>query len=56
MVGVWLSAESAAQMLSDEEQIQLGQRFAQHSAEHSQPDYLVVPFMLYNVEPEDRAV
>lgn len=53
---IHLSVEAADRLLSDEEQIRLGQQFGQHSAQHSQPDYLVVPFMLYNLEPEDRAV
>jgi len=31
-------------------------RIAKHSAEHSKPEYLVVPFVLYNLSPQDRAV
>jgi hemerythrin-like domain-containing protein len=42
-------------LLSVDEQIKLAQQFAQHSAEHAGPDYLVVPFMLYNLSTEDRA-
>lgn len=34
---------------------EMNQEFAQHSASHSGPDYLVVPFMLYNLAPDDRA-
>lgn len=30
--------------------------FAEYSQKHIHPDYLVVPFILYNLPPEDRAV
>jgi hemerythrin-like domain-containing protein len=43
-------------MLAPEEHVRLARELAQHSQEHSGPDYLVVPFMLYNLGPEDRAV
>jgi hemerythrin-like domain-containing protein len=42
-------------MLAPEEHIRLGSLLAQHSQQHSGPDYLVVPFVLYNLDPEDRA-
>jgi hemerythrin-like domain-containing protein len=42
-------------MLAPEEHIRLGSLLAQHSQQHSGPDYLVVPFVLYNLVPEDRA-
>ena len=40
---------------SHEEQAKMNQEFIQHSAKHSRPDYLVLPFMLYNLSPDDRA-
>lgn len=30
-------------------------RIAKHSAEHGKPDYLVMPFVLYNLSAQDRA-
>jgi hypothetical protein len=48
--------EEVGALLTVEEQIGLAQQFAQHSQEHTGPDYLVVPFMLYNLLPEDRAI
>ena len=43
-------------MISVDEHIRLAQLFAKLSQEHAQPDYLVVPFILYNLAPEDRAI
>ena len=51
-----LSAEEAGELLTTDEQITLAQQFAQHNQEHAKPDYLAVPFVLYNLEPADRAV
>jgi hemerythrin-like domain-containing protein len=50
------SVEIAAELIDVEEHIRLSQMFAQHSQEHSGPDYLVVPFILYNLSAEDRAI
>ena len=38
------------------EHIELGKQSAQHAQAHSGPDFLVVPFLLYNLSPEERAV
>ena len=43
-------------LLEIEEHIRLGKMFAEHNQEHSGPDYLVVPFLLYNLSAEDRAI
>lgn len=51
-----LSVAKGAELVSLDEHIRLAQLFGQHSQEHAGPDYLVVPFMLYNMPPEDRAV
>ena len=51
-----LSAEKADALLDTEEHIRLGKMFAEHNQEHAGPDYLVVPFMLYNLPAEDRAI
>lgn len=46
--------QTVGAMLTVDEQVQLAQQFAQHSQEHAGPDFLVVPFMLYNLSSEDR--
>lgn len=51
-----LTVEVAGALFSAEEHIEMAQMFAKHSQEHSGPDYLVVPFMLYNLSPEERAI
>lgn len=51
-----LSVEKADALLDIEEHIRLGKMFAEHNQEHSGPDYLVVPFLLYNLSAEDRAI
>ncbi len=38
------------------EQIRLIKLFMEHSQQHAKPDFLVVPFLLYNLPPEQRAV
>ena len=43
------------QAYSHEEQARMSKEFAQHGAKSSGPDYLVLPFMLYNLIPEERA-
>jgi hypothetical protein len=51
------SVEVGAELFSIEEHIELGQAFAKHSQEHATgPDYLMVPFMLFNLSAEDRAI
>ncbi len=49
------SAEILARLLPVEEHVRLGRASAEHSQAHSGPDYLVVPFFLYNLGVEDRA-
>jgi hemerythrin-like domain-containing protein len=48
--------ETVGAMLDAQEQVRLAQAYAQHSAKHATPDFLVVPFMLYNLDTGDRAV
>ena len=43
------------QAFSHEEQEKMSMEFSEHSAKHSGPDYLVLPFMLYNLAPADRS-
>ena len=50
-----LSAEILGPLLPAEEHVRLGRASAEHSQAHAGPDYLVVPFFLYNLEQGDRA-
>jgi hemerythrin-like domain-containing protein len=43
-------------LLNREEHIRLGKLFAKHGQEHMGPGYLVVPFLLYNLTPEERVI
>jgi hypothetical protein len=52
----YLGSEISAKMLTPEENIQLGNQLAAHGQQHAQPGELVLPFMLYNMPAEDRAV
>lgn len=49
------SPEVGAELMTIQEHIELAQKAAAHSQEHAQPAPLAVPFLLYNLEGEDRA-
>jgi hemerythrin-like domain-containing protein len=49
------SAGRVNAVVTPEEQGRLMQQAAQHGMSHSGPDYLAAPFLLHNLEPEDRA-
>ena len=49
------SAERVDPLVTPEEQGSLMQQAAQHGMQHAGPDYLAAPFVLHNLEPEDRA-
>lgn len=53
---VGFDVERLAEMLPPEEHVRLAGMMAQHSMQHSGPDYLVVPFALYNLPPKERAI
>jgi hemerythrin-like domain-containing protein len=50
------SVEATEDALTPEEQRQVTRKVERHAQLHSWPPRLVVPFMLYNLEPEDRVV
>jgi hemerythrin-like domain-containing protein len=50
------SPEHLDKVMSLDEQIKMGQLFAEHSAKHSSPDYLIMAFILMNLEGEDRQI
>ncbi len=43
-------------LIHREEHIRLGKLFVEHSQKHTGPAYLVVPFLLYNLAPEERVI
>ncbi len=43
-------------LINREEHIRLGKLFVEHSQKHTGPGYLVVPFLLYNLAPEERVI
>jgi hypothetical protein len=43
-------------VMSLEDQRRIGDAAAKYSQEHSGPPFWVVPFILYNLEPDERAV
>lgn len=49
------SPEVAAEVMTVPEHIEMAQKAAAHSQQHAQPAPLAVPFLLYNLEGEDRA-
>jgi hypothetical protein len=52
----WFNQERISACFSDEEQENIGREFAFHSQKHSGPDFLVMPFMLYNLPSEQRTL
>ena len=47
--------EIAAEVMTVPEHIEMAQKAAAHSQKHAQPAPLAVPFLLYNLEGDDRA-
>jgi hemerythrin-like domain-containing protein len=43
-------------LIDRKEHVRLGKLFAEHGQKHSGPGYLAVPFLLYNLPPEERAI
>ena len=48
------SEERVNAVVTPDEQAKLMQQAAQHGMAHAGPDYLAAPFLLHNLEPEDR--
>ena len=51
-----MGPEKAAALLTPAENQQLARQLAAHGQEHAQPGALVLPFILYNLPVEDRAM
>jgi hypothetical protein len=52
----FFSKDALNSALDLDEQKRIGEASTKYSQEHSEPPYWVVPFILYNLEPSDRAV
>jgi iron-sulfur cluster repair protein YtfE (RIC family) len=48
------TVDKVALLIDLKEQIRLSRMFMEHFQKNSGPDYLVVPFLLYNLPPEER--
>ena len=49
------SREAISTIMSLENQRQLSEAIGKHTQEHAGPPHWVIPFVLFNLEPEDRA-
>ena len=49
------SSQKLNAVFTTDEQVNMGQTMAQHAMKNTGPDYLLVPFYLYNLVPADRA-
>jgi hemerythrin-like domain-containing protein len=50
----YLTPERCGAMIDPEENARVGAMFAEHTMKGASPDYLVVPFMIYNMAPPSR--
>ncbi len=48
------TVEKTAELIDPEDHVRLSKMFSEHMQQHAGPDYLVVPFLLYNLPPEER--
>jgi len=53
---IYFSEKAVSAVMDSQEQGRLNGLIAKHNQEHSDPDYLVVPFVLFNLASEDRTV
>jgi len=51
-----LAPERLAALIDPAEHGRVGGLLAKHSMEHAEPIYLVAPFVLYNLPPDERAI
>ncbi len=47
--------EGFARLMSPEEHLRLSREFMEHTQKNTGPDYLMVPFLLFNLPPEKRS-
>jgi hypothetical protein len=53
---IYFSERTVSAVMDAQEQGRINGMIAKHTQEHSSPDYLIVPFILFNLAIEDRAV
>lgn len=51
-----LCSDCVCSVIPSSEQLKLAQRFGEYSQQHSKPATLVLPFLLYNMNEEDRKI
>ena len=51
-----LCSECICAVIPSEEQFKLAQKFGEYSQKHSKPSTLVLPFLLYNMNEQDRKI
>jgi hemerythrin-like domain-containing protein len=51
----FLTVERAAAAIAPDEHVRLARLFMEHSQQHTGPDFLVLPFMLFNLPPDQRS-
>jgi hemerythrin-like domain-containing protein len=52
----YLCEDKISSLISDQEQVKLAHEFGEYAAKHIEKDYLVIPFILYNLPPEERTL
>ncbi len=52
----YFTVDRMGERIAPEEQIRMCKLLAEHSQKLSGPDFLVVPFLLYNLPPEERSI
>ncbi len=49
-----LTVKRIREVFKEYEEVDMQRKLSEHGIKTSQPDYLLLPFMLYNLSPEDR--
>jgi hypothetical protein len=52
----FLNTDQLEKLIPAEEHERLGEAYSQHSREHARPDYMVIPFLLFNLPREERQI
>lgn len=50
----YLNDKNISKLVNEQEQDELSHQFGEYAAKHIKKDYLVIPFILYNLPPEHR--
>ena len=52
----YFTSEGISEKINIEEQIKLSSMFSEYGREHAVPDFLIVPFMLFNLPADERQI